>query len=214
MPFCPTQEEIYGQILHLLPPGGAHQTDDLSGGIEESTLRSFWFAMAGVFYEADVKVCSTFAEFFCHSMVEDVDLWLEEYGLPDKCDPFSEDVCAKVAAAGKRGADLPFLTAIAARLGWDVTLEWLKGDHPSYVGVRSTILITISESTSAAALVTDLSNWELPDMALGDVATVDFSSLLCLIERALPAHIGIVYEVVSSFLSADEDDSEYVLLHF
>ena len=114
---CPTQDEITPQLLALLPRGRAWDTHD-GGPYPGSTSYQFWQAVASVWEWVNGRICALALEFFCASQSETNDLWMEEYGLPDGCDPFP-DLCTKVAAIG--GTRCDYLTAISARAGWAVS---------------------------------------------------------------------------------------------
>ena len=114
---CPTAEEITPQLIAMLPRGRAWSTHD-GGPYPGTPAYQFWRAVAEVWAWVNAAICALALEFFCASQTATHDLWLEEYGLPDGCDPFP-DLCAKVAAIG--GTRCEYLTDIAARAGWAVS---------------------------------------------------------------------------------------------
>lgn len=190
MPQCPDKDALIAQLPLLLPPGRAYQTSDQTRP-GYSKIGQFFTALAEEVYRMDQEVCSAFQEFFCHAAVDSIDTWNDEYGLPDRCDPFADDLCGKVATVGEEGGDSDFLLAIAARLGWVVRLRWLFGDHPDYPGIRSSLLVEIDQENSAAAVITNFENWELPESPLGDTVASDVEPVTCAYERVLPAHVGL-----------------------
>ena len=113
---CPTREEIVPQLLALLPRGRAWGTHD-GGPFPGSTAYSFWTAVADVWAWVNAAICALAPEFFCATQEVTHDTWMEEYGLPDGCDPYP-DLCTKVAAIA--GTRCEYYTAIAARAGWSV----------------------------------------------------------------------------------------------
>jgi hypothetical protein len=114
---CPTAEEITPQLIAMLPRGRAWSTHD-GGPYPGTPAWGFWRAVAAVWADVNAAICAMAPEFFCASQTVTHDVWLDEYGLPDGCDPFP-DLCAKVAAVG--GARCEYITAIAARAGWAVS---------------------------------------------------------------------------------------------
>src|SRR5262249_16123701 len=81
----------------------------------ESGLFQYWKAVSEVYAFLTKRICDLRLEFWCATQSETRDLWLQEYGLPDACDPFPE-LCAKVAAIG--GTRCEYYTFIAERAGW------------------------------------------------------------------------------------------------
>jgi uncharacterized protein YmfQ (DUF2313 family) len=114
---CPTQDEIVPQLLALLPRGRAFGTH---AGLPPagSTIHDFWNAVANVWFWINTRICALKLEFFCATANETLDLWLQEYGLPDGCDPFP-GLCAKVAGFG--GVTCDYYVALAAAIGWSLS---------------------------------------------------------------------------------------------
>lgn len=208
MPNCPDLDAIQTQLPMLLPPGPASQSDDNSLAHVNSYMNGFFRAISDELYNFDQAICKTFTEFYCHSADEDIDLWQAEYGIPDECDPFADDLCGKVSSTGEIGGNLTYLASIAERLGWLVSLEYLKGAHPDFPGIRSTLLLEIDAPNSPALLITDFENWEIPGSPVGDLGESDIDPLICTYERVLPAHIGFVWRVrVITMLSVITDET-------
>ena len=114
---CPTRDEIVPQLLALLPRGRAWATHD-GGPFPGMTSYSFWTAVADIWAWINARICALALEFVCQTQTETNDLWMEEYGLPDGCDPFP-DLCTKVAAQG--GTRCEYYVAMAAQAGWSIT---------------------------------------------------------------------------------------------
>jgi hypothetical protein len=133
---CPSPADVLNATLALLPRGRAWQNnegrpspgatpgfnplafnpDAFSTRTERtSVLMQFWEAVSEVYYFLSKRVCDLRLEFWCATQSETRDLWMQEYGLPDACDPFPE-LCAKVAAIG--GARCEYYQFIAERAGW------------------------------------------------------------------------------------------------
>lgn len=114
---CPTKDDLAQVAVNLLPRGRAWQTHE-SGPQPGSILRAYWDSVAETFAFLTQRLCALRLEFWCATHSETHDLWMEEYGLPDLCDPFG-DLCTKVAAIG--GTRCEYYAAIAARAGWSIT---------------------------------------------------------------------------------------------
>jgi len=113
---CPAADEVLAYLITLQPRGRAWETHD--GGPFPGSLRwRFWNAIAGVLAYANDRICKAREEFFCASADEHLDVWHEQYGLPDGCDPFP-DLCLKVAAQGAQRCE--YFVEVAARAGWTI----------------------------------------------------------------------------------------------
>lgn len=199
--YCPSIDDCHAMILSLLPKGKAHQTGDAAIRTEDSKLKIFAYALSQEWYELEAKICSTIDEFFCSTTVEDRDVWLEEYGLPDECDPFGNNLCAKVGALG--GTTIAYYQELATQLGWTTTMRWLKGDDAEFPGIVSTLHIEIDSQTSPSAEFTvielgDTPEWELgastasEELSLGEP---NLTGLICAFLKIIPAHTDIISEV-------------------
>jgi uncharacterized protein YmfQ (DUF2313 family) len=92
------------------------------------------------------------------------------------------------------GTSLAYYEGIAEALGWAVDMRWLKGDDAVYPGVVATLFISIDISESDSNWTeTRFNNWTLGESRLGDP---DTSLLSCALDRIIPAHCAIAYEVV------------------
>ena len=112
---CPTRDDLVPQVLALLPRGRAWGNHD--GGPFSGVMLGFWTAIADVLAFANKRICELREEFFCKTANETLDVWDEEYGLPDGCDPFP-DLCTKVAALGS--ARCEYFQHVCARFGWTI----------------------------------------------------------------------------------------------
>lgn len=193
MPYCPDTDEVFDSLMSLLPRGRAWQTHDATIARETSVLMAFMYGLAAYIKEhVEDDLCQAFDEMFCSTASVDLDLWQQDYGLPDDCDPFGDNLCAKVLAIG--GTSLEYYVDIAAQLGWATTMRWLKGDDEEFPGVVSTLFISIDISESDSGWTeTRFSNWVLGESRLG---SPDTSALSCALDRIIPAHAAIAYEIV------------------
>ena len=201
---CPTRDEIVPQLLAMLPRGRAWGTHD-GGPYPGSFAYQFWTAVAEVWAEVNARICALKPEFFCASQVETHDTWMEEYGLPDGCDPYP-DLCTKVAAVG--GTRCEYYSAIAARAGWSISCEdindacGVKADNAfadcavAGDGLAAGQLFILVSLGSSPAYTAGAATPALADLAVADgflTCPPDLSGLECLLARIVGAHIQIIY---------------------
>ena len=223
---CPTLDELTASTLATLPLGRAWQTND--GGPfppqepafnpnafepdafqtrkSASWLYAYWRSFAVVLHYLTQRLCALRLEFWCQTLSETRDQWMEEYGLPDACDPFP-DLCTKVAAIG--GQRCEYFSAITARMGWRI--ECFDGAFlcGSRAGAGNALA---GKATPGSARATDLRITvflrESPSFG-GRIQTQplagriragmraacapDISPLQCLINRIAPAHVRVTY---------------------
>jgi uncharacterized protein YmfQ (DUF2313 family) len=143
---CPTQWDLWRQIIALTPTGRAWQTHqqvfetanvfdglpayELSGsslgteavvgpdaGVGLTVQQQYWAALADVLAFVHRRACALLEEFFCATAREQIDEWRIDWGFPDDCLVYGA-LCNKVAdGAGQTCADL---VAFAAAAGWSV----------------------------------------------------------------------------------------------
>lgn len=117
---CPTGDELLPQICALLPRGKAWSGADIDG----TDANKFWKAISFDVAETMGRVCDMLKETRCKEADETRDQWLEDYGLPDECDPNGISLCGKVYAQG--GARCEYLVEVAEEMGWVITCEDLS----------------------------------------------------------------------------------------
>lgn len=190
--YRPTVDETFAALLSMLPEGEAWQSGDIVIGHDKTVMRRVFYALAIQFNRVELAIADLFAELFVSTASTDLDLWREEYILPDSdCDPWGDDVVLKATSVGG-GTSLAYYAGIVARLGYVADLRWLKGSDPAFPGVVSTLHLTIDAAASAAVLSEiDVTTWELSDAALG---TPDVSGLICALEQVVHAHCAVTYE--------------------
>lgn len=207
MPYCPDREVVAATIQALLPPGKAWQNHDASIAREDSVMKSFFYGLSQSFLDVETAICSAWNELFCSTAEIDLDLWLEDYGLPDETDPLGINLCAKVSAEG--GTTTAYYEGLASFLGWSTEMRWLKGDDLEYPGVVSTLFVLIDITTSeAAGEITDLGNWEI---GLSPLGFPDPETLIAFLEKLLPAHCAILWDTWESAPVIDSDDEEFFM---
>lgn len=203
---CPTQEELTPKLLELLPRGRAWGEGG-PGREQGGVLYQFWWAVAGVYAALHAAICQLALEFFCQTQTLTTAIWLEEYGLPDGCDPFP-DLCAKVAAFG--GVTCAFYQEIALAIGWSISCGmecsdplgtlFLMGSTPlGAISNAATLIVAVDLANSpaftgvqAVGLVMGLYHMGLPAGCGADLTSLD-----CTLKRIVGAHINIVYVVTS-----------------
>lgn len=189
-----SQDEAFAVLRRLLPTGKAWQSGDASITRDVSVLLQVISAIAGGMADADEAITAMVDEFFCSTASVDLDGWLNDYGLPDDCDPFSSSLCDKVLFNG--GVRLGYYEDLVAAAGWAVDLRWLKGSDETYPGVTATLHAVIDPANSPAftadRAVLD-GTWSLANGSLGEL---DPLAVVCLLDRVIPAYAEITYEVV------------------
>jgi len=169
-----------------------------------SVMYRFWSAVAGVIDFAHQRLCALALEMFCATANETRDQWMIEYGLPDPCDAYP-DLCTKVAATG--GTRCEYFAVIASRAGWaiwcDDGSEWCGdqiGDFFAGAGMIGNALaavLTITVDTHASPSFTgSVQTPPQPGLLMAGLPLAcdpDISSLQCLLERIVPAHVSLVY---------------------
>lgn len=201
---CPTQADLQPQILAILPRGRAWGEGG-PGREVGGVIYQFWWAVSGVYALLHAAICQLALEFFCQTQTLTTALWLEEYGLPDGCDPFP-NLCAKVAAFG--GVTCSFYQEIANAIGWSIscgiecseplgTLFLMGSTSLGATTNAATLIVAVNLEESpaytgvqAVGLVMGLYRMSLPASCGPDLTSLD-----CTLKRIVGAHVNIVYVV-------------------
>lgn len=183
---CPTADELVGQYLMMLPRGrawGEGGAARLPGGI----IYGFCYFLAVLMAAYHAAICALIPEFFCATASATADWWLEEYGLPDPCDPFPNP-CAKILASG--GPTPAALVALAALTG--VVISVGAGPQPA------SLLVTVHEpSPPVSDGHADGGRWVgLYQAGQYIDCGADAGPLDCLLQRVVQAHVTIFYQSV------------------
>lgn len=205
---CPSDAEVAASIAALRPRGAAwrHGGHD---ALEGSRMGAFFAALGQIGGEADRRICALVDEYFCSTAVETLDVWAQEYGVPDGCDPFA-DVCEKVNAVGdsipayaeaaalKRGwairIDEEFITVVqSGRLG-NGRMGAMQMAAAQGVAWRITVNLEASPAYVAASRRKPLLGRMLLSFALS--CGPDITPLSCLIRRIAPGHADLVFETI------------------
>lgn len=198
---CPTQEEITPQLLALLPRGRAWNTHE---GLPQpnTTIYQYFNTLAGVWAYANQRICALRLEFFCASANETLDLWNQQYGLPDGCDPFP-DLCVKVAATG--GVTCAYYEAIALEIGWSIACVLVSctldsglmetGMDVGNVPGPATMLIAVDLEASPAYVDQQIFGPVTGFLETGMAISCgpDLTSLDCVLQRIVHAEVEIAY---------------------
>jgi uncharacterized protein YmfQ (DUF2313 family) len=175
-----------------------------------TVIYRFFAAIGAVRNYLESRLCDLRLEFWCASETETNDQWMQEYGLPDACDPYP-DLCAKVAAIG--GGRCEYFQSIVARFGWAITCLDGGLDCGSRVGNaragRARVgsynhganLLAIFVNTGASpAYVTPITQTPRTGRLRAgqrmSCTTPDLSPLRCVLDRIVPAHLTIQYLTV------------------
>jgi uncharacterized protein YmfQ (DUF2313 family) len=220
--------EIFANLLPLLPRGDAWQSDEPPGQVftvswaqrglfqsgvvqalrrKPSVLHQFWAGVAEVFAHVYARVAALAAEFFCATANETLDLWNQEYGLPDACDP-APNLCAKVAISG--GTQCSYFQEVAANAGWDITCESPPANVCAMTGIAATggvftggaagvssILVFVDLAVSSA-YQGSIQTQPLTGIYLTGLPVAcapDITGLTCILDRIVPAHVQVAYDV-------------------
>ncbi len=197
---CPDQAQITTQLLALLPRGRAFNTHE-GPPQPNTTIWKFWNAVAAPFAWLNQRICDLRREFFCATASETVDLWLQEYGLPDGCDPFP-DICVKVAALG--GVTCSYYQAIAGYIGWSITCaanctydagEIEAGMNAGAAYSPATLIVSVDLEASPAYVAQQVYGpvAGFLEAAMPISCGPDLTSLDCVLERIVHAETQIVY---------------------
>ena len=205
---CPDKFQLARAFLALLPRGRAWGNHD-GGPSPASVLYQFWLAVGDFYTYINQRICAVRAEFFCASAVETADWWLEEYGLPDGCDPFPS-ACAKILwQASPQCANW---VAAAARAGWSITCAWQSESTGARAGCAQAgcglaanngpscwldITVSLSQSPAYTGALTPPSQPGAMRAGLNLACPPDLTGLKCLLARIIPAHAPVNLEVVS-----------------
>ena len=199
---CGNVDALTAQAIALLPRGRAWQTDEI-GPRPGSVLYGYWRSFASLIGYANVRLCLLYNEFFCSTKSETEPEWMEEYGLPDACDPYPI-LCEKVKAIG--GARCDDYVALADRAGWDIECIEVSNCGAvagcGYAGCAvpgspipfGVLRINIYLASSPSFVPNP---GAYPGCAYAGCATLvcppDISGLLCILERVIHAHVAVEY---------------------
>lgn len=197
---CPTQEELQPKLLELLPRGRAWGEGG-PGREQGGVIHQFWWAVAGVFAQLHAAICQLALEFFCQTQSLTTATWLEEYGLPDGCDPFP-NLCAKVAAFG--GVTCDFYATIAAALGWAIAcgvgcggeagcMEAGMVGGPVLAPSTLIVVVTLADSPAFTGVQEIGPVAGYFEAGMSPSCGVDLTSLDCVLRRIVGAHLRLLY---------------------
>lgn len=125
---APTTDDVLNSVIGLLPPGPAWEGAQREGTVQ----RAYWRAYASVLNYLYSRMCAFVDEFFCATVKESREQWIDEYGLNDVCDPYGNNLCVKVAAQG--GATCDYFVDIARLSGWVITCHDVSKDPEPIAG--------------------------------------------------------------------------------
>lgn len=200
----PSLVDRFAAWLAALAPDAQPAPGDWPAGFVQA---GFSKSIADVFAYAAARWCALREEFWCATQVETRDLWMQEYGLPDACEPFP-DLCVKVAALG--GQTCAFFNEIAAANGWviDCIAQVRCGAQAGCSqagcgqvangagGVNLELVVHLDLSTSYVASTQTPPLAGLLQCGQPMACGPDISPFECLIDRIAPAHVVVTYTTV------------------
>jgi hypothetical protein len=159
----------------------------------DTVMKKFLYAMASYWAtKLEDLLCRTLNEWFCFASVMDKDLWEADYGLPDACDLYNANVCAKVSSRPSTSIDS--ILDLLTQNGYAADARWLKGTDVDYPGVWSTLVVTINPHISPAYTESTALPFPLDDThALG---APDPTQVQCMLERHVPLECAVIINVL------------------
>lgn len=196
--FCPEVNEIQIAFLNLLPRGRAWGThESLSQTRSDSVIRQFFKAIAISWKNFEDAMCQSFNEWYCATALYDKELWNLDYGVPDDCDLYNMNVCAKVGAI--HSVDEDELISLLLSSGYQAEGRWLTGHDKEYPGVRSTLRIMVDPRLSTSVQV----RTKLPHPVGRTLGAPDLNQIVCMLERYVPLHTVVDASISGDFQPTD-----------
>lgn len=123
--WCPvTTDEVLPSILGLLPSGPAWEGARQLGTV----MNQFWRSISNLTAWSYKRLQDFWAEMYCNTAYESLDQWRLDYGLPDDCDVYGYNLCAKVTAVGGQSCDI--YVELARLNGWAIACENVSIPEP------------------------------------------------------------------------------------
>lgn len=197
--FCPSHDDLFLAFMDLLPRGPAWQNSDYNSIERDSLIKQFMSGLALSWKNLEDWMCASLDEWFCFSSTVNKDLWGLDYGVPDECDLYNVDVCAKAKAQHPTSAEA--MITLLLENGYAAESRWLTGHDLEFPGVWSTFVVNIDPLNSPAYLTTTVLPFPLGEgYQLGAPTT---EQLLCLLERYAPAHTAVIVNISGEWEPAD-----------
>lgn len=169
---CPkTTDDALPAVLGLLPPGPAWSAANVEGTVQHHYWRSFANVL-GYTYD---RLCAYVDEFFCATVNESRDQWIEEYGLNDDCDPYGYNLCLKVAAEG--GATCDYFVEMAALSGYAITCHDVSKDPEPIAGCYEVGCTPLGPTPVFLPIGTNIGYGQRGGCAFGEVVEHPFKDL-------------------------------------
>jgi hypothetical protein len=192
--FCPSADDIFLAIMKLLPRGRAWQTRELTSLSRDTVMKKFLYAISSYWAtKLEDLLCRTLNEWFCFASVMDKDAWEADYGIPDECDLYNSDVCAKVSS--KPSTSIAPILNLLGQNGYAANARWLKGDDVDYPGVWSTLVVDIDPALSPAYIGSTALPFPLDDTH--PFGSPDPGQVQCMLEQYLPLECAVIVNVLS-----------------
>lgn len=194
-----TKDENLAALLALLPPGVAWVKDGQS-----CLSQDFLEACADELADADAMIKQMYDELIASKTVYKLDIWLDEWGLPDECmtalgqydfpqDKLQDALSAKVASWGLGFKDA--LYQIAKRFGYTVdvgrykpytVISKVNAHMYDYKWANTAVIITTDGANGTEHFRV---NWQA-DQPLARWGDRVYE---CLVSQIVPAHLEIVF---------------------
>lgn len=199
-----TQETFRKALADNLPQGEAYKAKN----IVDAVLYKLIFGLAKCYLELDQRADDLINEMFPQTVVESIDEWETEYGLPEDCNndielSFSERQLALLAKFASLGGQTPsYYVDIAANLGFTITVTEFDGaryGRDTYGDVTGT---RYAHTTAPHVWYVDVLGIETiyATYSIDRYTTtqysklgIDTSVLECLINKLKPAHSEVVF---------------------
>ena len=195
--YCPDHDALFLAFMQLLPRGSAWDNIEVSYN-RSSVIRQFMSALALSWMHFEDAMCVSLDEWICKTSNEDLDMWARDYGVPDECDIYNQNLCAKVLAGGPPSAE--YLNSLLELSGYAVEGRWLHGNDPEYPGTRSTFHVMVDPELSPALQQRPILNFALgAGIRLGDIGGNTIDDLTCMLERYVPAHCVVDVGIAGEF---------------
>lgn len=207
----PTGTGLLEPMLSLLPRGAAWRTDEMADADHNSMLHRFWRAVADPVADFYTKAWGTMLEGTTGTIVDSLEDWEAEFGLPDPCVNKELSLAqrmgllrAKVLTPG--GQSIPYFVCLAKSIGYDVEIR-------EYRAFRTGLSRCGSVSDMVCAINIEFF-WQvrasLPSVKwfhtggpartgidrLGELGR--YPDLECLMDKWKPAHTEIAFRYIAS----------------
>jgi uncharacterized protein YmfQ (DUF2313 family) len=207
----PSGDALLDPILALTPRGPAWRTDEMADADHNSFLHRFWRAVADPVADLYAKSWNTILEGTTGTIIDSLEDWETEFGLPDTCvvkalsRPQRIAVLrAKVLTAG--GQSIPYFVCLARTLGYDIEVREYRAFRTGMSRCGSTAEQISNQNIEFYWQVrtsTKTITWfhtggpsQTGKNRLGELG--HYPDLECLLRKWKPAHTEIVFRYIAA----------------